>query len=114
MFVRWPLHLLPRSKTSRARANRFFCIGTVRGVAEKEIDSDEVECIVANLIAKKYIKGYISHSAQKLVRLLHSLRSLTLPLPSPLRCPLVLPCGRATHTLIACLLNDPGRVFAPR
>jgi len=34
---------------------------------DTDIDSDEVECIVANLIAKKYIKGYISHSQQKLV-----------------------------------------------
>ena len=40
----------------------------VHVVAQQDIDSDEVECIVANLIAKKYIKGYISHSQQKLVR----------------------------------------------
>ena len=28
---------------------------------------DEAECIVANLIHKKYIKGYISHAQRKLV-----------------------------------------------
>jgi hypothetical protein len=34
---------------------------------EEDIDSDEVECIIANLIDKNYIKGYISHQHQKLV-----------------------------------------------
>ncbi|XP_019860303.1 PREDICTED: PCI domain-containing protein 2-like [Amphimedon queenslandica] len=34
---------------------------------EDEIDADEVECIMANLIDKGKIKGYISHSHQKLV-----------------------------------------------
>eukprot|EP00039_Didymoeca_costata_P006185 m.88126 g.88126 ORF g.88126 m.88126 type:complete len:403 (-) comp13146_c0_seq1:93-1301(-) len=28
---------------------------------ENDVDLDEIACIVANLIAKKYIKGYISH-----------------------------------------------------
>lgn len=32
-----------------------------------EMDADEVECIVANLIAKGYIKGYLSHKLQTLV-----------------------------------------------
>lgn len=29
-----------------------------------QMDLDEVECIVANLIYRKYIKGYISHKAR--------------------------------------------------
>ena len=32
-----------------------------------EIDLDEVECIVANLIYRKYLKGYISHSHRVVV-----------------------------------------------
>eukprot|EP00551_Chaetoceros_affinis_P012038 CAMPEP_0203681956 /NCGR_PEP_ID=MMETSP0090-20130426/44268_1 /ASSEMBLY_ACC=CAM_ASM_001088 /TAXON_ID=426623 /ORGANISM="Chaetoceros affinis, Strain CCMP159" /LENGTH=405 /DNA_ID=CAMNT_0050550667 /DNA_START=67 /DNA_END=1284 /DNA_ORIENTATION=- len=32
-----------------------------------EIDLDEVECILSNLIFKKYVKGYISHSMRVLV-----------------------------------------------
>lgn len=34
---------------------------------ERQVDVDEIECIVANLIHKKYIKGYISHSQRMLV-----------------------------------------------
>lgn len=30
-----------------------------------QMDLDEVECIVANLIYRKYIKGYISHKARR-------------------------------------------------
>jgi nuclear mRNA export protein PCID2/THP1 len=29
-----------------------------------EVDMDEVECIVANLIFRKYVKGYISHKSR--------------------------------------------------
>ena len=32
-----------------------------------EIDLDEVECILSNLIFKKYVKGYISHTKRILV-----------------------------------------------
>lgn len=32
-----------------------------------EIDLDEVECILSNLIFRKYVKGYISHSMRVLV-----------------------------------------------
>mmetsp|Transcript_24249 Transcript_24249/g.27699 ORF Transcript_24249/g.27699 Transcript_24249/m.27699 type:complete len:281 (-) Transcript_24249:85-927(-) len=32
-----------------------------------DIDLDEVECILANLIFKKYVRGYISHSKRVLV-----------------------------------------------
>ena len=32
-----------------------------------EMDMDEVECIVASLIYKGYIKGYLSHQHKKLV-----------------------------------------------
>ena len=31
------------------------------------MDIDEVECIVANLIFRKFIKGYISHKLRVLV-----------------------------------------------
>ena len=33
----------------------------------EEIPVEEVQCIIANLIDKNYVKGYISHSHQKLV-----------------------------------------------
>eukprot|EP00958_Prasinococcus_capsulatus_P028144 scaffold6345_cov376-Prasinococcus_capsulatus_cf.AAC.2 len=33
----------------------------------EDLDLDEVECIVANLIYKKYVKGYLSHSQRTLV-----------------------------------------------
>mmetsp|Transcript_900 Transcript_900/g.2763 ORF Transcript_900/g.2763 Transcript_900/m.2763 type:complete len:404 (-) Transcript_900:251-1462(-) len=34
---------------------------------QSEVEADEVECVVANLIARKYVKGYISHKAQVVV-----------------------------------------------
>ncbi|WKX87959.1 hypothetical protein Q1695_007959 [Nippostrongylus brasiliensis] len=43
----------------------FFTIIQYLGV--NDVDEDELECIVANLIAEKKIKGYISHQHQKLV-----------------------------------------------
>ena len=33
----------------------------------EEVPVEEVQCIIANLIDKNYIKGYISHAHQKLV-----------------------------------------------
>eukprot|EP00118_Oscarella_pearsei_P023178 m.273980 g.273980 ORF g.273980 m.273980 type:complete len:446 (+) comp40581_c0_seq11:415-1752(+) len=36
-------------------------------VGEDDMDVDEVQCIVANLIDKGYIRGYISHQHKKLV-----------------------------------------------
>ena len=32
-----------------------------------EVEMDEVECIAANLIARKYVRGYISHKANVMV-----------------------------------------------
>ena len=32
-----------------------------------DADMDEVECLLANLIYKNYLKGYISHKQKKLV-----------------------------------------------
>ena len=32
-----------------------------------DMDEDDVECAVANLIHKKYVKGYISHKSQTVV-----------------------------------------------
>lgn len=32
-----------------------------------DVDMDEIECVGANLIAKKYVKGYISHKAKVMV-----------------------------------------------
>ncbi|XGW23909.1 hypothetical protein V3C99_005820 [Haemonchus contortus] len=43
----------------------FYTIIQYLGVTD--VDEDELECIVANLIAEKKIKGYISHQHQKLV-----------------------------------------------
>eukprot|EP00035_Acanthoeca_spectabilis_P031708 m.15410 g.15410 ORF g.15410 m.15410 type:complete len:401 (+) comp4907_c0_seq1:41-1243(+) len=39
----------------------------LNSLQERQIDLDEVECITANLIHKKYIKGYISHAQRMLV-----------------------------------------------
>ena len=33
----------------------------------KEMDADEIECILANLIFKGYIKGYISHEKRVVI-----------------------------------------------
>ena len=41
--------------------------GQENGIHNIEIDIDEVECLVANLIAAGYVKGYISHSHKILV-----------------------------------------------
>ncbi|VDM53321.1 unnamed protein product [Angiostrongylus costaricensis] len=43
----------------------FYIIIQYLGITD--VDEDELECIVANLIAEKKIKGYISHQHQKLV-----------------------------------------------
>lgn len=32
-----------------------------------EVEMDEVECIAANLVARKYVRGYISHKAKVMV-----------------------------------------------
>jgi hypothetical protein len=34
---------------------------------DEDVDLDEVECIVANLIFQKFMKGYISHEKATLV-----------------------------------------------
>ena len=34
---------------------------------ELDMDEDAIECAVANLIHKKYVKGYISHKSQTAV-----------------------------------------------
>lgn len=36
-------------------------------MGQEDVDSDEVQCIIANLIYKNYIKGYLSHQQNKLV-----------------------------------------------
>lgn len=41
--------------------------GCVKYLGETDMDTDEVQCIIANLIDKAYIRGYISHQYQKLV-----------------------------------------------
>lgn len=34
---------------------------------DEDVDMDEVECILANLIHQRYIKGYIAHAQKILV-----------------------------------------------
>jgi hypothetical protein len=34
---------------------------------DDQYDEDEAECIIANLIFKKLVKGYISHEKKKVV-----------------------------------------------
>jgi nuclear mRNA export protein PCID2/THP1 len=50
------------------------CVSRVAGLYQKalawqgvELELDEVECILANLIYRKYVKGYISHQHRVLV-----------------------------------------------
>lgn len=40
---------------------------TALNFTDYEVEMDEVECIAANLIARKYVKGYISHKAKVMV-----------------------------------------------
>ena len=37
------------------------------GVLGCDMDMDEVECVAANLIARKYVRGYISHKSKVMV-----------------------------------------------
>ena len=37
------------------------------GAQGEAMDLDEVECVVANMIYRKYVKGYISHKSRVLV-----------------------------------------------
>eukprot|EP00316_Scyphosphaera_apsteinii_P012163 CAMPEP_0119340748 /NCGR_PEP_ID=MMETSP1333-20130426/100964_1 /TAXON_ID=418940 /ORGANISM="Scyphosphaera apsteinii, Strain RCC1455" /LENGTH=419 /DNA_ID=CAMNT_0007352563 /DNA_START=20 /DNA_END=1279 /DNA_ORIENTATION=- len=58
------VHDLQREKTTRLDIKVFKrCLNKV-GV---EMDTDEIECVLANLIYSGYIKGYISHQHGKLV-----------------------------------------------
>lgn len=41
--------------------------GAINLCSEDTVDMMEVECIIANLIARKLVKGVISHSKQVLV-----------------------------------------------
>ncbi|XP_071839111.1 PCI domain-containing protein 2-like [Apostichopus japonicus] len=42
-------------------------MAALKFMGQEEVDSDEVQCIIANLIYKNYIKGYLSHQHNKLV-----------------------------------------------
>ena len=55
----------PSQSCALMRCNRLPLLSL--DAKDTTIDPDEVECIVANLIAKKYMKGYISHQQQKMV-----------------------------------------------
>lgn len=72
----------------RARGRvRCFAVLVERALTwqQSEVEADEVECVVANLIARKYVKGYISHKAQVV----------------PLRLPLApVPCKHLVHRLM--------------
>lgn len=39
----------------------------IRWLGIEDMDEDELECILANLIVEKKIKGYLSHMHKKLV-----------------------------------------------
>jgi hypothetical protein len=39
----------------------------LRGACGQDVDADEVECIAANLIYRRYVRGYISHRARVMV-----------------------------------------------
>lgn len=45
----------------------YFKMALNHGMEEAKYDIDETECIIANLILKGFIKGYISHEKRKIV-----------------------------------------------
>ena len=58
------MHALHPAGTTKLDINSFKrCLGAT-GV---EMDIDEIECMLANLIYKGYVKGYLSHQHSKLV-----------------------------------------------
>jgi replication initiation and membrane attachment protein DnaB len=59
-FVRW----LIKEKSSRIEFSTFLTAVKVSGV---EADLDEIECMLANLIDKGLMKGYMSHEKSTLV-----------------------------------------------
>lgn len=56
-------------------------------VAGMDLDMSEIECIVANLIVRKYVKGYISHKVRLLLLVLYAASRLCLPTHSLARRP---------------------------
>uniref|UniRef100_A0A7S0JEN6 PCI domain-containing protein n=1 Tax=Calcidiscus leptoporus TaxID=127549 RepID=A0A7S0JEN6_9EUKA len=52
------------AKTTKLSISKFRACLSATGV---EMDSDEIECLLANLVYSGYIKGYISHQHGKLV-----------------------------------------------
>ena len=58
-----PAACLPAWPAARLLAMRLVCCPP-QGVA---LDMDEVECVVANLIFRRYVKGYVAHKSKVLV-----------------------------------------------
>ncbi len=52
------------NKSTRIPIHMFHCAVRVTGM---RVDVEEVECYVANMIHKGFIKGYISHERQMVV-----------------------------------------------
>eukprot|EP00041_Stephanoeca_diplocostata_P000710 m.16337 g.16337 ORF g.16337 m.16337 type:complete len:399 (-) comp10954_c0_seq2:2165-3361(-) len=81
-FVHWGIYMILEKLRFIAYRNLFKRVQAILGTTqikieafkialvfmqESDVDIDEIECIVANLIHQKYIKGYISHGQRKLV-----------------------------------------------
>lgn len=73
------------------RRELLFCAGLFQQALRwqgVDLDMDEVECITANLIYKKYVKGYISHKNQVSARAgVRKLRLHALPHSNPVCAP---------------------------
>eukprot|EP00911_Craspedida_sp_UC1_P001096 UC1_evm1s822 len=52
---------------AKNKMNLSFFLSAMRFAGDVKADTDEVECILANLIAQRYVKGYIAHSHKMLV-----------------------------------------------
>lgn len=61
----WAIHA--EQDPSKAAQIPLVMFQQALAAAGSEIEMDEIECISANLIAKKYVKGYISHKTKIMV-----------------------------------------------
>lgn len=61
----WIIHA--QQEPAKAAQIPLSMFATALKVSGVDIDMDEIECIAANLISRKYVKGYISHKLKVMV-----------------------------------------------
>jgi hypothetical protein len=64
----WQLHAALKVNNVRPARRRTARGHTLRLLAQVEMDSDELECMLANMIFRGFVKGYIAHNRAVVLR----------------------------------------------